>query len=368
MNNEKIEVLLTGDESNEKAIPIAVVAGIIIMLVIVLIGCLSLTFQKEYVVHYKDKSNLDYNVYLKPNGFYQSSFLPKDKSYISTLIDYIDADFDYTFKSEDNIDLEYTYYVTADVLVNNSKGKNIFKQEETIIDKKSFNDVSNNTFSIDENIKIDYAKYNRLASNFISSYDLEANSKVVISLYVNVLGKHAEFDKELKDKAVISLEIPLTNKTIDIAMDYELSNNVDEVFQYKSTMISNPVLFTISIILAILDIAGIIAIITYVISHRDCKTIYAHKLKRILRDYDSYISETSYFKRNDLGDNLRTEYVKSFDAIINIRDSIEKPILYHEEKVGERAIFYIIDENVVYMYVMRAVELKKQKNKSDFYK
>lgn len=359
MNNEKIEVLFTGEEDKEKAIPIAVISGIIIMLVVVLIGCLSLTFQKEYVVHYTDNSNLDYNVYLKPNNFYKNSFLPKDKNYISTLIDYIDAKFDYTFKSTEDFDLEYTYYMKADVLVNNSKGKNIFKQEETIINKKSFNDVSNNTFSIDENVKIDYAKYNRLASDFISSYDLQADSKVVISLYVDVLGKHAEFDKELKDKAVISLEIPLTNKTIDITMDYELTNNVDEVFQYKSTMISNPVLFTVSVIFAVLDVAGIAAIIVYVISHRDCKTIYAHKLKRILRDYDRYISETNNFKRTDFGNDLRTEYVKSFDAIINIRDSLEKPILYHEEKVGERAVFYIIDDKVVYIYVMRAFDMKK---------
>ena len=329
------------------------------MLVIVLIGCLSLTFQKEYVVHYTDNSNLDYNVYLKPNNFYKTSSLPKDRNYISTLIDYVDADFNYTFKSAEDFDLEYTYYLKADVLVNNSKGKNIFKQEETIINKKSFNKVTNNTFSIDENIKIDYAKYNRLASDFISSYDLQADSKVVFSLYVDVLGKHADFEKELKDKAVISLEIPLTNKTVDIAMDYDLSNNVDEVLQYKSTRISNPVLFTMSIIFAILDIAGIVAIIAYVISHRDCKTIYAHRLKRILRDYDRYISETNNFKRTDLSNDHRTEYVKSFDAIINIRDSIEKPILYHEEKPGERAVFYIFDDNVIYIYVMRAFDMKK---------
>jgi len=360
MNSEKIEILFTGDEGEEKAIPIAIITGIIIMLVIVLIGCLSLTFQKEYVVHYTDKSNLDYNVYLKPNNFYKTSFLPKDKNYISTLIDYVDADFDYTFKSAEDFDLEYTYYIKADVLVNNNEGKNIFKQEETIINKNSFNDVSNNTFSINQNVKIDYAKYNRLASDFISSYDLQADSKVVISLYVDVLGKHDEFDKELKDKAVISLEIPLTNKTVDIAMNYKLTNNVDEIFQYKSTMINNPVLFTISIVLAILDVVWIIAIIAYVISHRDSKTIYAHKLKRILRDYDRYISETNNFKRTDLEKGLRVEYVKSFDDIINIRDSIEKPILFHEEKVGESAVFYIIDDKVIYIYEMRALDMKKK--------
>ncbi|MCI8460237.1 MAG: DUF5305 domain-containing protein [Bacilli bacterium] len=363
MENGNTKFLFVGEGENEKTIPITVITGVLIMLVIILIGCLSLTFQKEYVVHYTDKSNLDYNVYLKQNEFYQTQFLPKDKNYISTLIDYIDADFDYNFKSTEDFDLEYTYYVTADVQVNNAEGKNIFNQEETILNKTSFNDVKNNTFSISENVKIDYDKYNRLASNFISKYDIQANSKVVVSLYVDVVGKHAEFDKELKDKAVIKLEIPLTNKTLDITMDYKLSNNVDEIFQYSSTMITNPYLFGLTIILAILDITGIIAVIVYIISNRDCKTIYAHKLKRILRDYDRYISETSNFKRTDMDKDMRVEYVKTFDDLINIRDSIEKPILFHEERAGERAVFYIFDDKIVYIYVMKAYDMKQKKEK-----
>lgn len=359
MENGNTKFLFVGEGETEKTIPITVITGILIMLVIILVGCLSLTFQKEYVVHYTDKSNLDYNVYLKQNEFFQTEFLPKDRNYISTLIDYIDTNFDYTFKSTDDFDLEYTYYVKADVLVNNSQGKNIFKQEETLLNKTSFNDVNNNTFSIAENVKIDYAKYNRLASNFIEKFDIQADSKVVVSLYVDVVGKHAEFDKELKDKAVISLEIPLTNKTVDITMNYKLSNNVDEVFQYKSTMITNPYLFGITIILAILDVIGIVGVIIYIISNRDCKTIYAHKLKRILRDYDRYISETSNFKRSEMDKDIRTEYVKTFDDLINIRDSIEKPILFHEERVGERAVFYIFDDKVAYIYVMKVYDMKK---------
>ena len=146
-------------------------------------------------------------------------------------------------------------------------------------------------------------------------------------------------------------------------MDYKLSNNVDEIFQYSSTMITNPYLFGLTIILAILDITGIIAVIVYIISNRDCKTIYAHKLKRILRDYDRYISETSNFKRTDMDKDMRVEYVKTFDDLINIRDSIEKPILFHEERAGERAVFYIFDDKIVYIYVMKAYDMKQKKEK-----
>ena len=59
--------------------------------------------------------------------------------------------------------------------------------------------------------------------------------------------------------------------------------------------------------------------------------------------------------------SLRIEVVKSFNALMDIRDSLNKPILYHEEKLGEEAVFYIISENIGYIYVMNVEDFKKKK-------
>lgn len=362
-NNGTPRFLFVGEGETRKTIPMTILFGILVMLVIVLIGCLSLTFQKEYSVNYTEKSNLDYKVYLKPNDYFQKEFLPKNMNYVSTLINYLDADFDYEFESDDKLDLEYNYYVKATVLVNNEKGKNIYTKEEILVDNRQFKNAEKNHFKINQNVRIDYVRYNQLISNFVSRYDIAANSKVVVGLYVDVVGKHSDFDKKLQDKAVINLEIPLTNKQLDIEMNYELSNNKNEVFQYKATLVKNPILFGLSIILAVLDVLTIIGLIVYIIINRDNVTLYKSKLKRILRDYRGYICETNNFKRTEIDEDLRVEYVKSFDDIINIRDSVEKPILFHEERKNERAIFYLIDGNVAYIYVMRAVDMKKEKEK-----
>ncbi len=367
MEREKIELPLLKGKDREKAIPIVVVCGIIGMLLILLVVCLSLTFKREYKLHYSDVSNLDYNVYLKDNPFYDMKYLPKDKIYVASLIDYIDADFDYIFKSDESIGLEYTYYVRASVLINNSDGKNIFKKEDTLLDKKSFSDVNKDTFSVNENVKVDYAKYNKLASDFIDQLNITADAKLVVSLYVDVLGKHAEFDKNISDKAVISLNIPLATRGVDISMDYNLSNNVDEVLQYRSTMISNPVLFGFAVLLAVLDICSIIGVITYVIINRDNQTLYNKKLAKILKDYERYISETAITQRvEDMmkTQSLRIEIIKTFEDLVDIRDSLEKPILYHEERPGEEAVFYILADRIGYIYVMRASEMRKEKAKN----
>lgn len=366
MSNEKLELPLLKGSDREKCIPASIIVGTIILLFILLIAFFSLTVKGTYTLHYNEKSDLDYKVYLKKNPHFKEKYLGKDMQYISNLIDYVDADFDYTFVSGENIGLEYSYYITASVLINNSDGKNIFTEKETIVNRQKFSDLSNNTFNVKEDVKIKYDKYNDLAKSVIDEYGLNADSTLVVSLYVDVSGKHAKFEKKISDEAVINLKIPLTSKTVDIEMDYELSNSTDEVLQYQSTAIKNPILFGISLFLALVDIAAIIAIIVWVIKNRDSQTLYNKKLDRILKDYERYICETVITERvEDMMKtrSLRIEIVKSFEGLVDIRDNLGKPILYHEERPGEEAVFYIITDRVGYIYVMRAADLKRKKYK-----
>lgn len=364
MSNEKIELPLLKGSDREKCIPASIIVGSIILLIILLIAFFSLTFKGTYTLHYSESSNLDYKVYLKENNYYQEEYLGKDKQYIASLINYIDTDFNYNFTSAENIGLEYSYYITASVIVNNSEGKNIYEKEETIKDSQKVTELSNNRFSVKENIKIDYGKYNDLARSFLSDYNLSADAQLIVSLYVDVSGKHAEFDKKISDKAAVSMKIPLTSRTVDIVMDYQLSNSVDEVLQYRSTAINNPILFGVSLFLAIADILIITCIIIWVIKNRDNQTLYAKKLDKILKEYERYICETIITERvEDMMKtrSLRIEIIKSFEGLIDVRDNLGKPILYHEERPGEEAIFYIITEQIGYIYVLSADDLKDEK-------
>ena len=359
---DKMELPLLKGKDREKFIPASVIVGLILMLVIFLLAMLSLTFKGTYKLHYSDNSNLDYKVYLKENTYYPEKYLGKDQNYISSLIDYIDADFSYSFRSNDNLGLEYSYYVTAAVNISNNDGKSIYNKEEKLVERQKFTDLSNKTFRVSENVKIDYDKYNKLAKSFIDTYSLSADANLVVKLYVDLNGKHAEFDKKISDNAVITLSIPLTNKTTEIDMDYDLSNSKDEVLQYRQAIITNKPLFIFAVVLAVLDVAGIAAIIYWIVKNRDGHTVYAKKLGRILKDYERYISETAITERvEDMMKtrSLRIEVVKTFDGLIDIRDNLGKPILYHEERPGEEAVFYIITDRIGYIYVMRASEMGK---------
>lgn len=366
MEKDNLELPVLKGKNREKAIPFAFIIGIIAMLIIFLIACLSLTVKGEYKLHFSDKGNMDYKVYLKKNEFFEDDYLPMDRQYIASIIDHVDADFSYSFKSDERINLEYSYYLTATLLINNADGKKIYDKKETILEKQKYNEVKNDSFSISENVKIDYDKYNKVATKFVEQYGIVADSKLVVSLYVDVVGKHAEFDKNISDKAVVTLEIPLTNKTVDITLDYELAENNNQILQYSSTRISNPILFGFACVLAVADIVAIIGFIIYVIINRDNETLYNIKLNKILKDYDRYISETKITERvEDLlkTRGLRIVILNSFESLMDVRDTIEKPILFHEERIGEEAIFYLFDDKIGYVYVMRASDMSKERKK-----
>ena len=360
---EKVELPILKGDNSRKYIPMTFVVGIAILVVLLLITSLSLTIKKVYKINYSDSSDIDYKVYLKNNDYFDTKYLGKGKQYISTLIDYVDADFTYKFFSEDDIDIDYEYYILANLNVTNTDGKVIYEKKDYLLSTKKVSS-ENNSLSVKENVKINYGKYNTLAKEFIETYGLTANANLVVSLNVDVKGTKSEFDRTISDSGVITLNIPLTTKTVDIQMDYELSNNKNAVLQYSEAIINNKALFTGGIAFIILDILGIAAIVTYIVFTRDEKESYRVALNKILRDNERYISETVITERvEDMlkTRSLRIEVVKSFNALMDIRDSLNKPILYHEEKLGEEAVFYIISERIGYIYVMSVEDFKKKK-------
>ena len=51
--------------------------------------------KKTLSLKYKEDNDIDYKVYLKENAFFEEPFIEKGKTYITSLIDYIDADYSY---------------------------------------------------------------------------------------------------------------------------------------------------------------------------------------------------------------------------------------------------------------------------------
>lgn len=305
---------------------------------------------KEKSIVYTESSKVDYNVYLKENEFFKEPYLGKGKQYIASIINYVQADFKYELKSsEPGMAHKYTYKIVAETNVEHEKNKNsIYKLTEELVPEKSSTFNSSKKLSINEKIQIDYHKYNNIIKKFIEVYGLsEIESTVTVKLYVKV-------DEITKSSSpVTTLTIPLTTKTVAIDLQSH-SVNAREISVYKE--IANKNNLYIGILTGILTLMIIIELVMFTQNTKDAEAIYKNKVKKLLMNYNSYIQKVN----NDVNfENYQKLEVEAFDDLLQIRDTINEPILMIE---GKKETSFLIPSkgNVLYTYKLSLADCQKE--------
>ena len=320
---------------------------------------ISISHKSKTNLTYKQTSNLDYKVYLKPNNYYNEKYLNKDMLYIASLIDYIKIDFNYNFKMNYNIDYKYSYYIKSNILVTDKsdKKKVIYTKEDKLAEDKLMHKNNSNEFNIKEEFNIDYAKYNNLIKQFKSEYGINANSSLDLSLIVDVTDEKGNKVMTPSDDNVMKISIPLTEQMINIGMDYKEINNSDNAEVYQEYNISNKVLFGISIVFMVGSLSSVVMLVLFLIKTSKKKTPYEILLSKILKEYDRVIINS---KKNIILDGEVVD-VNSFEELLDVRDNLEKPILFYEMHKGQKSLFVVKSGNICYRYVLKLADLEDKK-------
>lgn len=339
----------------------SIIISIFLIISITFFG-IFLNKNKPQYVNYNENKNLDYKVYLKENSFFKGNYLESDNQYIASLIDYITADFKYNLDLEDaNVDYMYSYHIDAivDVKDKNSK-KSLYNTTEKLVEKKSQETSSNEKVKINEQIKIDYNKYNNLIKRFINIYNLsEIESTLKINMYVSVYGNCDKLEKGSTNKnSVITLNVPLTTKTVGIDMTYDIDNSGEKVLVCKNTDKIIYVYLALSIINLVISLIFINVLIKYIRDTQTAESIYDKELRKILTNYKSYIQQV----HNEINIKGREVLkVESFTDLLEIRDTTQEPILMVKNDEKSSVYFFIPSKtNIIYSYGLRINDIKKK--------
>ncbi len=321
----------------------------------------SISIKARSSVLYRQVSNLDYKVYLKQNDYYKEPYLNKNMRYIASLIDNVDVNFNYNFMVNQNINYKYTYYIKADVTVADSEDKTkvIYSKSDKLTDYKTVVKDNSTGFTINENIKVNYADYNDLVKAFKSSYAISASSNLVLSLHVGIEDGKGNIIKNIDYNDVMKLTVPLTEQMINISMDYNEVNNSDNARIYKDFSISNNVTLILSIISIIISIVFIVRLLLFLRKTTSKKTVYDTTLSRILREYDRVIVNSK--KMVNISEDVID--VKNFNELLDVRDNLEKPIIFSEIHKGQKSVFIVRTANETYRYILKLVDLEKDNEK-----
>lgn len=333
---------------------------------IIVLFCLALyllflfiDLNRTYYVSYKEQSNLDYKVYLKNNEFFVGEYLEKDQQYISTLIDYIIADFDYDLVMNEEVShYEYSYKIVAEVNVKEDGGTNsLYTFEDVLSEEKTFFSEGEKNVNINEEITIDYNAYNDRIKKFVTTYDLEdIESTLSVNMYVNVAGSCADYEEESYNESVVSLTIPLTTNTVAIDMNYDLVDTNDNVMACKEDNEYSYLILVVSILGFGSAIGLTIAVIRYILSTRTAEDIYSSEIKKILNNYSSYIQKIN----NDFDmHGYQVLKVDTFNDMLEIRDTIQEPILMVENKTKDGTYFLIPSKTkILYSYRLKVSDIQ----------
>lgn len=334
----------------------------IVVILTVLILSLVLAFinqNKPYYINYNEKGTVEYKVFLKENEFFQKDYLKENNQYIASLINNITADFNYVLEITENVEYKYSYKINAEVDVKEKGTSNsLYTFEEELIKEKTDTVYNGETIVLTESLNIDYNHYNDLIKKFISVYDLDdIESTLNVVMYVTAQGNCEEKTENADNESTISLSIPLTTKTMAIDISSDLIDASSFLACEEKSDLSILILFAL-LVTAGADLFVIYCLAKYVVSTRTAENIYEAELKKILNNYSSYIQKIN----NDFDlSGYQVLKVDTFTDMLEIRDTIQEPILMLENKTKNSTYFLIPSKTkILYSYGLKIDEIKKQ--------
>lgn len=320
----------------------------------------TLSIGSKNSIAYNEKGNIDYRVYLKDNDYYSQPYLDEGMQYIASLINTIGVDFNYEIHSTEVIDYNYKYKITADLVITdrNDESKVLYERPETLVAEKETN-VKDNNFIINEDIDIDYGKYNEYVNSFKSDYALNVESNLILTLDVITTGTSKMVDNKFSTNNDLTIKIPLSEQTVDIAMETDELNNQGTLNGESGLTISNPILFASGVVFAIATLVLIIIAIYLFINNREDKDIYEKEIKKLLKNYDRLIvtSKRPNINEKDFANVIR---VASIEELVDAHDTTKQPIIYYEVIRGEKSYFVIISKDTLYKLTITRAWLQKQ--------
>ena len=347
--------------STKKALIILIALAVILLPLAESLMLKSLNLKKqETIVEYVDKGNIDYKVYLKNNNYYTQKYLEKGMEYVASIISTVNPDFTYELHSTDTLDITYSYKITGTLLISkDSESKPLYTKTINFSTKEATT-ITSNSLNLTENLVIDYDEYNNLVNKYKRDFGLSANSKLILTMDINIVGRHQKNDDQIALNRTLQMSIPLSEQTIQVSMDTGKIDGNGVIFTKGSITIENKIMFVVSVISLVIVLLLLITSIRIYIKFKK-RNIYYITLDKYITEYDRIIINGSYEKTNiDENNYDNIVSVDNFSELVDAAENLSLPILFYEVIPGELSFFVITNNETLYKYTLdKATLLKK---------
>ena len=326
----------------------------ILTLATIITSTLFISNNKNAYVGYTEEGKVIYRAYLADNDFYEEEYLNGSHAYVASLINKMTADFSYDVKMEiDNVNFQYTYKIDAQLIVKDKASKTKIYDSFYEVLYEETSDSSGDELNVKKLVEFDYQKFNKKADEFNRTYNLKNTENILlVKMTINVIGMCESFQNDNQDVYTITLSLPLMQTVVSPSVSATVPTGeqkiiVKDVSSFKNLKIS-------AIVLGCLDLLAIIILVLYIILSIDKHIDYARKVKKLVSNYDSYIQQI--LTPFDFS-GYQVLKINSFKGLLEIRDTVQSPLLMYENEDKTCSQFFITTaEKVLYLYEIEVEE------------
>lgn len=309
-------------------------------------------------ISYKEKASIDYKVNFKENPFYHES-KGKGDLIVSQYVSDIDATFNYYVNYTDVLSGDYTYSIKGILRVYEpGEEKNeLWSKEYPLLEEKEISFDHKNDYRITENIKLDYEQYLTDYNLFKSKTPIGSSAKLEVIMSVTNRGRYPgvnqiKFDSSEKLTIPISYNSFYIEDSVNIKKDKQTVSQIANNKKEKMLHVSHGIMFWVIAI-----VLGINFLITYNNNVKK-ENLFDRKVKKILSSYDSVIVR---IEKVPVLKDMNVVEVSTIDELIDAQNEMRLPINFIEDKKRKVARFFIIKNNVVWIYALREGDLNDEK-------
>lgn len=328
---------------------------LIVLSVIVLISAFAyMRLAKDTYVYYKEDGNAIHKAYLNENDFYDEGYLNGSHAYVSSLVEKMTADFSYNLTFETNkVEFKYNYRIDAqlEILDKDSKAP-LYNPTYEILPLVTKSSVGNK-LSIKELVEIDFQKYDAKAKAYLREFELkDTSSTLIVRMYVNVVGVSEAFASDRSGEYVTELRIPLVKTVFKPTVTSTVPAGEQKILAINRNI--KTVVGIISVVLGVIDVIALGVLIYYVLSTRDKHIDYRSHVDKIIKNYRSYIQQSSNcFDMN----GYQILNLANINELLDIHDTLQKPIICYENDDKTETLFFIVTEpKIIYLYKITVKE------------
>ena len=326
----------------------------ILTLATIITSTLFISNNKNAYVGYTEEGKVIYRAYLADNDFYEEEYLNGSHAYVASLINKMTADFSYDVKMEiDNVNFQYTYKIDAQLIVKDKASKTKIYDSFYEVLYEETSDSSGDELNIKKLVEFDYQKFNKKADEFNRTYNLKNTENILlVKMTINVIGMCESFQNDNQDVYTITLSLPLMQTVVSPSVSATVPTGEQKIIVKDISSFEN--LKISAIVLGCLDLLAIIILVLYIFLSIDKHIDYARKVKKLISNYDSYIQQI--LTPFDFS-SYQVLKINSFKGLLEIRDTLQSPLLMYENEDKTCSQFFITTaEKVLYLYEIEVEE------------